>query len=1186
MSPAPKQEIDLSTALPTNDDFRTSLLMSGLSARFSMLREQDDPNSMLGKASDDSVLSPRRASRLQIDFRTRGDLSDIEEVASIHGSIRPPFTPSTSEFNRHDGYDTDDDIGYHQKQSMLDRPRQAEGNMLFGGRQKIYKIAPGNSTGRQLYDHDVSQTTFQKHRRAERQQKEALQALDAKGSSQFTFDAFSSSRPSEESSSADAQRQSHDTSSSTHSHPSNMTRTSTAATSITSGTPVPTSNPLPPHNGSFMRPNSPTFVNQKGQRTRRYEQNLDQQLLEKQASKPNIFEILPKSRPSQTPHKPPTNPPEATLQPPPPSFGSKAGRSFKPLAISTANQKDIEAPLLTPASVNSQSETDGERLLGTVSQSPRHTAIKISDSTTPKLVDTLGPPPGIPGSRKSSLGLPSFIDTDPNPGPRHSSGAGLRSLVAQHMRQDSGASSVYTQATGPARSPRFGPPAGMEFLSPGSRNTFASNTSGGTRRFDFDEWDAGYLGGRESVSSASHGHQPSVSRQMDNSRLIPGPLDVSMIGLANGDTPQPTPTTHVRETSSVSTSTQKEQDEFIGELRNARQRVQLKMKSYHEAGSPQLSGEPSPTLPNSQFTNQPRLPKQASKGSLRNGGSKAMKMWGMDSSRSSVEQSSRPPTADVHFQDRDRSTSDASRHHAESPRSPLEALKQSFSRAQENLSANPGGRAERPHLMVASQRSGVSNPSSSVSANTDSSTFSRYRANSRNPSPGSMTQPSTDGSSSSQSGRLKLDTGLPGDNTMGSISIQRPGHAQTYSPLSPFSSNSHPEKSGTAKSGSTSRSFSPQGETGRFANFIRRDRKRSINKSSISDPVLLSRTTERLQTIDLRGAIENASATVSDEVMMKNLIPIEQASGGRASPAPFQSRPSAEVIARASGLASPAMGAIQGRMPPAAAPVDPRRQRPHPSTTMGSYPNDRRRLNPPSTSSISTTASRSYGRPSSSRDGAPENMEAMTVAATPQPRRTHTDPIAGTPYSQHAASKPPAIVNSIKPPSMEKYKYVNTGGLRMPTGHPYSSASMYVNGTPPSDLSPPQGDRYAPAAADSRTSSPRNLSRQGTRAPSAKDWDAQHPPARPGPSQFSSFSSGSNPSSPQSPGAGSKRQGAFRMRGAESRERDRNDVNKRSENLWGRLKKSTSDGGGLSSRASREKRDRQRRMLRGDSNDE
>ena len=60
----PKPEFDLSAALPKADDFRTSLIMPGLSTRFSMLKEQDDPDSKIGKASDDSVLQPKRQSRL------------------------------------------------------------------------------------------------------------------------------------------------------------------------------------------------------------------------------------------------------------------------------------------------------------------------------------------------------------------------------------------------------------------------------------------------------------------------------------------------------------------------------------------------------------------------------------------------------------------------------------------------------------------------------------------------------------------------------------------------------------------------------------------------------------------------------------------------------------------------------------------------------------------------------------------------------------------------------------------------------------------------------------------------------------------------------------------------------------------------------------------------------------------
>src|SRR5688500_11920749 len=69
--PIPEPEFDVANALPPTDDFRTSLLMSGLSARFSMLREQDDPKSKIGKASDDSVLFPNQGTKFNdFDFQT------------------------------------------------------------------------------------------------------------------------------------------------------------------------------------------------------------------------------------------------------------------------------------------------------------------------------------------------------------------------------------------------------------------------------------------------------------------------------------------------------------------------------------------------------------------------------------------------------------------------------------------------------------------------------------------------------------------------------------------------------------------------------------------------------------------------------------------------------------------------------------------------------------------------------------------------------------------------------------------------------------------------------------------------------------------------------------------------------------------------------------------------------------
>src|SRR5687767_1263403 len=140
----PKKDIDLATALPSSDDFRTSLLMNGLSARFSMLREQDDPNSKIGKASDDSVLFPKRQSRL--DMFGAG-LHDIAEVESIRA---PPFA-------RQDSYHSDDAAS--TSGSVMNRSKPTEGNNLFGGRQKIYKnTAGGNKSnglpGRALYEDD------------------------------------------------------------------------------------------------------------------------------------------------------------------------------------------------------------------------------------------------------------------------------------------------------------------------------------------------------------------------------------------------------------------------------------------------------------------------------------------------------------------------------------------------------------------------------------------------------------------------------------------------------------------------------------------------------------------------------------------------------------------------------------------------------------------------------------------------------------------------------------------------------------------------------------------------------------------------------------------------------------------------------------------------------------------------
>ena len=232
----PKPEIDLSMALPDSLDFRTSLLMPQLSARFSMLREQDDPNTKVGKANDDSVLFPKRASRLNLF--AHNPLTDIAEVESIHTTIRPPFARGDRSYSLSDGYASDDGG------SIMSRSKPGEGNNLFGGRQKMYRVPAGAESGRTLtegqsrgsgmakhvYEDDVSLSAFQKYRQQAREDDRPDSSIlddeeqaDEVGSS---LAAFSKNRG---------------TTSSTTSGPSNG-RTSTAATSVTCESPIPRQN--------------------------------------------------------------------------------------------------------------------------------------------------------------------------------------------------------------------------------------------------------------------------------------------------------------------------------------------------------------------------------------------------------------------------------------------------------------------------------------------------------------------------------------------------------------------------------------------------------------------------------------------------------------------------------------------------------------------------------------------------------------------------------------------------------------------------------------------------------------------------------------------------------------------------------------------------------------------------------
>lgn len=273
-----KPEFNLDSALPKVDDFRTSLIMPGLSTRFSMLREQDDPSSKLGKASDDSVLSPKRQSRLHEFGFVPGGLSDIAEVSSLNGSIRPPFANERQ--NSFDSREEDDGSG-----SMMSRARPGEGNVLFGGRQKIYMIS-NNSTkglGRTLYDDDVNMSAYQKLRQEERERLRLQQEAEEQEGQRS------------EPSSPSTMSRKRETSSSTNSA-TMPTRTSTAATSIASqgANSVPVTSPaFPPSNG----PISPPEIGRSTTKARRlYDQGLDLHIQEQQSSAMNRLNSIQRAR--------------------------------------------------------------------------------------------------------------------------------------------------------------------------------------------------------------------------------------------------------------------------------------------------------------------------------------------------------------------------------------------------------------------------------------------------------------------------------------------------------------------------------------------------------------------------------------------------------------------------------------------------------------------------------------------------------------------------------------------------------------------------------------------------------------------------------------------------------------------------------------------------------------------------
>ncbi|PNS13771.1 hypothetical protein CAC42_3264 [Sphaceloma murrayae] len=381
----PAPQLDLKTALPTNDEFRTSLILPNLSMRFSMLREQDDPTSKLGKASDDSVLQPKRQSRLP-DFGFSGSrgLGDIAEVASVSSSVRPPWLT-----RQHDSFVSDDSYGADadssQNGSVMNRARPGEGNVLFGGRQKVYKIASSKSTkslagdsqmGKVVYEDDLSLSAFQKFKQAEKDAA-ALKAFDeaeSSDSNSVPFGLASSSAamshspklqaatiPDLSSRSPDMssqQRQASIDSSNASEH--TQDRNSTPATSVASHT--------SPASTSFLskaKTSNPAPLERSLTKRRLYEQSLDQSRQEQQVSALTRLNSIQKQRN----YSGTTSPPPILSQPKSTSNLQQAERSFQPYAVrpqsptevlttfESINKANAQFPSPSPPSSHPQSPT-------------------------------------------------------------------------------------------------------------------------------------------------------------------------------------------------------------------------------------------------------------------------------------------------------------------------------------------------------------------------------------------------------------------------------------------------------------------------------------------------------------------------------------------------------------------------------------------------------------------------------------------------------------------------------------------------------------------------------------------------------------------------------------------------------------------------------------------------------------
>lgn len=355
-APEPKPEIDISNALPEVDTFRQSLLLTGLSTRFSMLKEQDDPNSLIGKACDDSVLQPRRQSRLhEFGYLSRG-LTDIDEVGSTHSLVRPFAEKPRAGSFASDGYGTEDETGG----SIMSRSRPlGDGNVLFGGRQKVYMV-PGNASetnlggglrGRALYDHDVAMSAFQRFRKEEKHMQPQNRT------SKSTNGSNSPSKMSMHSISEQSSLKRQTSDSTSISSPSTNARSSTAATSTVSRT-TSLGAPSAPASQASSPSFAPLADRSLLKSKRLYEQGLDRDIREQQSSSMTRLNSIQRGRGGNGRQTPDMMRSRPSVRDQNRRHGMRVPRSTSPTPGASPSETQITAPQwpLGPASTTQTQE--------------------------------------------------------------------------------------------------------------------------------------------------------------------------------------------------------------------------------------------------------------------------------------------------------------------------------------------------------------------------------------------------------------------------------------------------------------------------------------------------------------------------------------------------------------------------------------------------------------------------------------------------------------------------------------------------------------------------------------------------------------------------------------------------------------------------------------------------------------